>query len=113
MEKKLFLLNELITLKWEKSKSEYASGRKLIVLFNDKVAEFILDERVNDIFLTNPKVSHEKSEFIYRKYTELINKDFRYKFGDGYEGISLKLEIFIEYLKQEDRDSQLNKILKC
>ena len=113
MEKKLFLLNELITLKWEKSKSEYASGRKLIVLFNDKVAEFILDERVNDIFLTNPKSSHEKSNLIYKKFYELCKSDFRYHFGDGYEGVSLKLETFIEFLKQEDRNSQLNKILQC
>ncbi len=113
MENKLFLSNEMITLKWSNSSSEYATGRKLIVLYEDKVAEFILDERVNDIFLTNPKNSHEKSKFIYEKFKDLLKFDFRYKWGDGYEGISLKLETFIEFLKQEDRNSQLNKILQC
>lgn len=114
MENELFLSNEMITLKWDNSPSEYAVGRKFIVLYDSKVAEFILDERVNDIFLTNPKNSHEKSKFIYQKFNDLLKSDFRYKWsGQGYEGISLKLEVFIEFLKQEDRDSQLNKILQC
>jgi hypothetical protein len=111
MENKIFLASELVTLKWSDSNSEYASARKLIVLYGEKTADFILDERVNDIFLTNPKSSHEKSNLIYKKFYELCKSDFRYQFGDGYEGVSLKLETFIEFLKQEDRNSQLNKIL--
>ena len=64
------------------------------------------DEKVID-YLT------EVIDYLTEKYQELKNSDFRYKRGDGYEGDkTLYLEDFIEYLKIENRDKKIEKILE-
>jgi len=114
MENTIFLPSQSITLSWKSPQSEYAHARKLILVSSDGTSDFIFDERVNDLFLTHPRASNKKTNFIYEKFHQLIDSDFKYKFGDGYEGQSLKLETFIDFLKKEDRESQINKIFdKC
>lgn len=112
MKNKLFIKSESIFLIWENPESDYALARPVTLQFDSNEIGIIVDERVNEIYpVTNNKFS--QLIFILKKYDDLKSTDFRYRTQDGYEGISLKLETFIEFLKQEDRDSQLNKILQC
>ena len=85
-----------------------------------------LDERFNDLEfrgfdnITGQLFSKNREEdlsqiidYLTEKYQELKNSDFRYKRGDGYEGDkTLYLEDFIEYLKIENRDKKIEKILE-
>jgi hypothetical protein len=87
MKNKLYIKSQLFNISWDSSSS-------------------------NDIFpMTNKTCPQIK--YILKMYDDLRSSDFRYRTQDGYEGMSLRLETFIEYLKKEDRDSQLNKILQC
>lgn len=112
MKNKLFLSIEKITLNWDNSSSNYASARTVEIEFEKNLVQIVVDERVNDIFPVTNK-TYPQLKYIIEKYEDLKLSDFRYRIGDGYEGISLKLETFIEFLKQQERDSQLNKILQC
>ena len=112
MKNKLFLSTELINLNWDNPSSNYASARTVEIEFEKNLVLIIVDERVNDIFPCTNK-TYPQLKYIIKKYNDLKSSDFRYQIQDGYEGMSLKLETFIEFLKQEDRDSQLNKILQC
>lgn len=114
MENKLFIKSKQISIRWDDSKSEYARARTLTLEFDFHLTqnsiEVIVDERVNEIYPATNK-QYPQLKFILKKYEDLKSTDFRYRIQDGYEGIPLKLEDFINYLKTEDRDLQLNKIL--
>ena len=112
MDNKLYIKSESITISWDNSSSNYASARTAEIEFDKNIVQIVVDERVNDIFPVTNK-TYPQLTFILKKYIELKNTDFRYRTQDGYEGLSLKLETFIEFLKREERDSQLNKILQC
>jgi hypothetical protein len=75
-----------------------------------------LDERFNDLEFRGFDKEEDLSQiidYLTDKYQELKNSDFRYKRGDGYEGDkTLYLEDFIEYLKIENRDKTIEKILE-
>jgi hypothetical protein len=112
MKHKLYIKSQLFNISWDNSSSNYASARTVEIEFDNTLFQLVIDERVNDIFPCTNK-TYPQLKYIIQKYEDLKFSDFRYRTGDGYEGISLKLETFMEYLKQEDRDSQLNKILQC
>lgn len=112
MKNKFHIKSESIILQWDDAWSNYASARTVHVEFEKHSVPIVVDERVNDIFpVTNKKYTQLK--YIIEKYETLKFSDFRYRIGDGYEGMSLRLETFIEFLKTEERDLQLNKILQC
>lgn len=112
MKNKLYIKSQLFNISWDSSSSNYASARTVEIEFDKTLFQLVIDERVNDIFpMTNKTCPQIK--YILKMYDDLRSSDFRYRTQDGYEGMSLRLETFIEYLKKEDRDSQLNKILQC
>lgn len=82
-----------------------------IVMFDERFNE--LDFRYNDEPIWVVSDVSIATEYLKEKYEELKKTDFRYKSGDGYEGSKiLYLEDFITYLKSENRELTINKILK-
>ena len=97
--------------------------RKIRLIYDNKTCIIYLDERFNDLEfrgfdnITGELFFKSKDEkvidYLTDKYQELKNSDFGYKRGDGYEGDkTLYLEDFIEYLKIENRDKTIEKILE-
>lgn len=97
--------------------------RKVRLIYDNRTCVMYLDERFNDLEfrvfdnITGELFTKSKDEevidYLKDKYQELKNSDFRYKRGDGYEGDkSIYLEDFINYLKIENRDKTIEKILE-
>jgi hypothetical protein len=95
--------------------------RRVRLIYPNRTCLIYLDERFNDLEI-RPQTSHFRGfdnknddviDYLIDKYQELKNSDFRYKRGDGYEGDkSIYLEDFIEYLKIQNRDKTIEKILE-
>jgi len=132
-----FLVEHNAQLLYDDSQSLVKEVRRIMVMHYDKTCIMYLDERFNDLefrgfkytkfsLISNPDnitgqlFSKNREEdlsqiidYLKDKYQELKNSDFRYKRGDGYEGDkTLYLEDFIEYLKIENRDKKIEKILE-
>jgi hypothetical protein len=94
--------------------------REVRVLTKDSQFIMMFDERFNELdFIYNDQPNNPfnyvntSTEYLKQKFNELKSTDFRYKSGDGYEGSKiLYLEDFITYLKSENRELTINKILK-
>lgn len=77
--------------------------------------ELELDERINKIKFTIPytDTTKENINIIKNKFAQLYKSDFRYRNENGIEGtLTIYLETFINFLKLEDRDSIIDKILQ-
>ncbi len=93
--------------------------REVRVLTKDSQFIMMVDERFNELdFVYNDKPNdpfnyiNQSAEYLKQKYNELKSTDFKYKSGDGYEGSKIiHLEDFITYLKSENRNSTIEKIL--
>jgi len=122
---KFLLVKYNAQLLYDNSKSLVKDVRKIMVIHDNKMCIMHLDERFNDlefrgfdnitgqIFYKNKEALNQVIDYLKDKYQELKNSDFRYKRGDGYEGNkTLYLEDFIEYLKIENRDKTIEKILE-
>ena len=121
-----FLAEHNAQLLYDDSNSVVREVRRIMVIHYDKTCIMYLDERFNDLEfrgfdnITGQLFSKNREEdlsqiidYLTEKYQELKNSDFRYKRGDGYEGDkTLYLEDFIEYLKIENRDKKIEKILE-
>ena len=121
-----FLVEHNAQLLYDDSNSVVREVRRIMVIHYDKTCIMYLDERFNDLEfrgfdnITGQLFSKNREEdlsqiidYLTEKYQELKNSDFRYKRGDGYEGDkTLYLEDFIEYLKIENRDKKIEKILE-
>ncbi len=77
-----------------------------------------IDSRTNMVNIIysnsfNNEITYNMSEYIKNSFNKLKDSDFRYRIGDGYEGTKkIDAEIFINFLKTENRDSILNEVLK-
>ena len=121
-----FLAEHNAQLLYDDSNSVVREVRRIMVIHYDKTCIMYLDERFNDLEfrgfdnITGQLFSKNREEdlsqiidYLTEKYQELKNSDFRYKRGDGYEGDkTLYLEDFIEYLKIENSDKKIEKILE-
>ena len=121
-----FLVEHNAQLLYDDSQSLVKEVRRIMVIHCDKTCIMYLDERFNDLefrgfdnitgqlFLKSREEElSQVIDYLTDKYQELKNSDFRYKRGDGYEGDkTLYLEDFIEYLKVENRDKTIEKILE-
>ena len=125
-----FLVEHNAQLLYDDSNSVVREVRRVRLICNNRTCVMYIDERFNDLeFRGFDNISGElftKSkdekvidylteviDYLKDKYQELKNSDFRYKRGDGYEGDkTLYLEDFIEYLKVENRDKTIEKILE-
>ena len=121
-----FLVEHNAQLLYDDSQSLVKEVRRIMVIHYNKTCIMYLDERFNDLEfrgfdnITGQLFSKNREEdlsqiidYLIDKYQELKNSDFRYKRGDGYEGDkTLYLEDFIEYLKVENRDKTIEKILE-
>ena len=121
-----FLAEHNAQLLYDDSNSVVREVRRIMVIHYNKTCIMYLDERFNDLEfrgfdnITGQLFSKNREEdlsqiidYLTEKYQELKNSDFRYKRGDGYEGDkTLYLEDFIEYLKIENRDKKIEKILE-
>lgn len=94
--------------------------RKVRVLTPDDVFIMMFDERFNELDFIYDENSidpfnyiNQSTEYLKEKFKELKSTDFRYKSGHGYEGSKiLYLEDFITYLKSENRETIINKLLE-
>ena len=93
--------------------------REVKVLTTNDSFIVMFDERFNELDFIYEKNNNsfdcvkKSSEFLKEKFDDLKSTDFRYKSGDGYDGSKiLYLEDFITYLKSENRELTINKILK-
>ena len=120
---KLFLVGHNAKLLYDDSQSLVKEVRKVRLIYDNRTCVMYIDERFNDLEfrgfdnITGELFFKSKDEkvidYLTDKYQELKNSDFRYKRGDGYEGDkTLYLEDFIEYLKIENRDKTIEKILE-
>ncbi len=123
---KFLLVEHNARLLYDDSQSLVKEVRRIMVIHYDKICIMYLDERFNGLEfrgfdnITGQLFSKNREEdlsqiidYLKDKYQELKNSDFRYKRGDGYEGDkTLYLEDFIEYLKIENRDKTIEKILE-
>ena len=118
-----FLVEHNAQLLYDDSNSVVREVRRVRLICNNKTCVMYIDERFNDLEfrgfdnITGELFTKSKDEkvidYLTEKYQELKNSDFRYKRGDGYEGDkTLYLEDFIEYLKIENRDKKIEKILE-
>ena len=121
-----FLVEHNAQLLYDDSNSVVREVRRIMVIHYDKTCIMYLDERFNDLefrgfdnitgqlfFKNREEDLSQIIDYLTDKYQELKNSDFRYKRGDGYEGDkTLYLEDFIEYLKVENRDKTIEKILE-
>ena len=121
-----FLVEHNAQLLYDDSQSLVKEVRRIMVIHYNKTCIMYLDERFNDLEfrgfdnITGQLFSKNREEdlsqiidYLIDKYQELKNSDFRYKRGDGYEGDkTLYLEDLIEYLKVENRDKTIEKILE-
>jgi hypothetical protein len=118
-----FLVEHNAQLLYDDSQSLVKEVRKVRLIYDNRTCIMYLDERFNDLEfrgfdnITGELFFKSKDEkvidYLTDKYQELKNSDFRYKRGDGYEGDkTLYLEDFIEYLKIENRDKTIEKILE-
>ncbi len=93
--------------------------REVSVVSDNNVFTMLFDERFNEIdfvYNNNPddpfKYSNKISEYLTKKHKEILNSDFRYKRGDGFDNSkTIYLEDFIKHLKVENRESVINSIL--
>lgn len=112
--KSLSLNSRTCKLSWEIG-SVFPSRRLLEVkLFdedNEIVVPIFLDERDNTIQIPENFHKHSVMIYLYEKFLELKSSDFRYQKDSGFEGKTLFLEEFINFLLQEERDSQITKII--
>lgn len=94
--------------------------REVRVLTPDDVFIMMFDERFNELNFIYDENSidplnyiNQSTEYLKEKFKELKSTDFRYKSGHGYEGSKiLYLEDFITYLKSENRETIINKLLE-
>jgi hypothetical protein len=90
--------------------------RRVRLIYPNRTCLIYLDERFNDLEIRTTYAlyrSDDVIDYLIDKYQELKNSDFRYKRGDGYEGDkSIYLEDFIEYLKIQNRDKIIEKVLE-
>ena len=93
--------------------------REVKVLTTNDSFIVMFDERFNELDFIYEKNNNsfdcvkKSSEFLKEKFDDLKSTDFRYKSGNGYDGSKiLYLEDFITYLKSENRELTINKILK-
>lgn len=125
-----FLVEHNAQLLYDDSNSVVREVRRVRLICNNRTCVMYLDERFNDLEfrgfdnITGELFTKSKDEkvidyltevidYLTDKYQELKNSDFKYKRGDGYEGDkTLYLEDFIEYLKVENRDKTIEKILE-
>lgn len=118
-----FLVEHNAQLLYDDSNSVVREVRRVRLICNNRTCVMYIDERFNDLEfrgfdnITGELFTKSKDEkvidYLTEKYQELKNSDFRYKRGDGYEGDkTLYLEDFIEYLKIENRDKKIEKILE-
>ena len=123
-----FLVEHNAQLLYDDSNSVVREVRRIRLIYDNRTCIVYLDERFNDLEFRgfSGRLSPNTTDEIYsknredklidylkHKYQELKNSDFRYKRGDGYEGDkTLYLEDFIEYLKIENRDKKIEKILE-
>ncbi len=118
-----FLVEHNAQLLYDDSNSVVREVRRVRLICNNRTCVMYIDERFNDLEfrgfdnITGELFTKSKDEkvidYLKHKYQELKNSDFRYKRGDGYEGDkTLYLEDFIEYLKIENRDKKIEKILE-
>ena len=91
--------------------------REVKVFSKNRTLTMMIDERFNEVDLYSDvddpfKHSNKISEYLKEKYEELKSTDFRYKRGEGYDGDrTIYLEDFISFLKKENRNDILQKVL--
>lgn len=123
-----FLVEHNAQLLYDDSNHNIKEVRRIRLIYDHISCIMYLDERFNDLEFrgfsgrlspnTTGEIFSKNREdklidYLKDKYQELKNSDFRYKRGDGYEGDkTLYLEDFIEYLKIENRDKKIEKILE-
>jgi hypothetical protein len=123
-----FLVEHTAQLLYDDSNHNIKEVRRIRLIYDHRSCIMYLDERFNDLEFrgfsgrlspnTTGEIFSKNREdklidYLKDKYQELKNSDFRYKRGDGYEGDKkLYLEDFIEYLKIENRDKKIEKILE-
>jgi hypothetical protein len=123
-----FLVEHTAQLLYDDSNHNIKEVRRIRLIYDHRSCIMYLDERFNDLEFrgfsgrlspnTTGEIFSKNREdklidYLKDKYQELKNSDFRYKRGDGYEGDkTLYLEDFIEYLKIENRDKKIEKILE-
>ncbi len=123
MEQSLNLLEKDINLFWTERKKQFShvtGVREVRVVTKDRTFTMLIDERFNDIDfmykeeITNPfSFRDHSSDFLKEKYLQLLNSDFRYKKGKEFDSSkSLMLQDFINFLKLENRNLTLEKILQ-
>ena len=123
MEQSLNLIEQDINLYWKDRKKQFShvtGVREVKVVTKDRTFTMLIDERFNDIDfmyqeeITNPFSFRDRSsDFLKEKYSQLLNSDFRYKKGKEFDSSkSLILDDFINFLKIENRNSTLEKILQ-
>ncbi len=123
MEQSLNLIEQDINLYWKDRKKQFShvtGVREVKVVSKDRTFTMLIDERFNDIDfmyqeeITNPFSFRDRSsDFLKEKYSQLLNSDFRYKKGKEFDSSkSLMLDDFINFLKIENRNSTLEKILQ-
>ncbi len=123
MEQSLNLIEQDINLYWKDRKKQFShvtGVREVKVVTKDRTFTMLIDERFNDIDfkykeeITNPFSFRDRSsDFLKEKYSQLLNSDFRYKKGKEFDSSkSLMLDDFINFLKIENRNSTLEKILQ-
>ncbi len=123
MEQSLNLIEQDINLYWKDRKKQFShvtGVREVRVVTKERTFTMLIDERFNDIDfmyqeeITNPFSFRDRSsDFLKEKYSQLLNSDFRYKKGKEFDSSkSLMLDDFINFLKIENRNSTLEKILQ-
>lgn len=93
--------------------------REVIVLSNISTFTMMVDERFNEIDFIysidtdDPfRYSNKIADYLKDKYNQLKSTNFRYKRGDGYDGdLHISVEEFIRFLREENRDIIIEKIL--
>ena len=123
MEQSLNLIEQDINLYWKDRKKQFShvtGVREVKVVTKDRTFTMLIDERFNDIdFMYQEEIKNpfsfrdRSSDFLKEKYSQLLNSDFRYKKGKEFDSSkSLMLDDFINFLKIENRNSTLEKILQ-
>ena len=92
--------------------------RRCLIKSEHSQFQMLFDERFNEIdfvYSDNPddpfKYQNHVGKYLKSKFLEFKSTDFRYRTGDGFEGMSMKLEDFISFLKKENREKLINEII--
>ena len=90
--------------------------RRCLVETEHSHFRMLFDERFNEINFayTEPDDPFNQSlvgNYLKSKFEQFKLSDFRYRTGDGFESMSMKLEDFINFLKTENREKIINEVI--